>query len=131
MREDFDAREQSELDPRLDEWFAAYRDACPEPEPAADFMPRLWARIEGRGQVQAAVTWRRWAQGFLSLAAAACLLIVLTQIVSQSAPVYYQSTYLEQLSEDEGPEHMLLQEVAQTDALPPLPQNPAAGANSR
>ena len=48
MREQFDARERGELDARLDEWFAAYREACPEPEPSAGFMPRLWARIEGR-----------------------------------------------------------------------------------
>ena len=128
MREQFEANEQRQLDAQLDEWFAAYRDACPGPESSPDFMPRLWARIEGRRQFQSVVTWRRWAEGFLSLAAAACLLIVLMQVVPQSTPVYYHSTYLEQLSEDEGPDHLLLQDVAQTDALPP---NPDAGVNRR
>jgi len=103
MRKQFDAREPSELDARLDECFAAYRDACPDPEPAADFMPRLWARIEGRRESQAAAAWRRWTEAFLSLAAAACLAIVLLQVVPQTAPVYYHSTYLDQLSEEAGP----------------------------
>ena len=131
MREQFDAREPSELNARLDECFAAYRDACPDPEPAADFMPRLWARIEGRRESQAAVAWRRWTEAFLSLAAAACLAIVLLQVVPQTAPVYYHSTYLDQLSEEAGPEHMLLQDVAQAEAPRPLPQNPANGVQGQ
>lgn len=131
MSEQFDAHEQRQLDARLDEWFSAYRDACPEPEPSADFMPRLWARIEGRREFQAAAAWRRWTEAFLSLAAAASLLIVLTQAVPQSTPAYYHSTYLDQLSEDEGPEHMLLQDIALADAQPPLPPNPAVEVNGR
>ena len=131
MRKQFDAREPSELDARLDECFAAYRDACPDPEPAADFMPRLWARIEGRRESQAAAAWRRWTEAFLSLAAAAWLAIVLLQVVPQTAPVYYHSTYLDQLSEEAGPEHMLLQDVAQAETPPPLPPNPASGVHGR
>ena len=131
MREQFDAREPSELDARLDECFAAYRDACPDPEPAADFMPRLWARIEGRRESQAAAAWRRWTEAFLSLAAAASLAIVLLQVVPQATPVYYHSTYLDQLSEEAGPEHMLLQDVAQAEAPRPLPPNPANGVQGR
>lgn len=131
MRKQFDAREPSDLDARLDECFVAYRDACPDPEPAADFMPRLWARIEGRRESQAAAAWRRWTEAFLSLAAAACLAIVLLQVVPQTAPVYYHSTYLDQLSEEAGPEHMLLQDVAQAEAPPPLPPNPANGVQGR
>lgn len=131
MRKQFDAREPSELDARLDECFAAYRDACPDPEPAADFMPRLWARIEGRRESQAAAAWRRWTEAFLSLAAAASLAIVLLQVVPQATPVYYHSTYLDQLSEEAGPEHMLLQDVAQAEAPRPLPPNPANGVQGR
>ena len=131
MREQFDAREPSELNARLDECFAAYRDACPDPEPAADFMPRLWARIEGRRESQAAAAWRRWTEAFLSLAAAASLAIVLLQVVPQATHVYYHSTYLDQLSEEAGPEHMLLQDVAQAEAPRPLPPNPANGVQGR
>ncbi|MGO9240567.1 MAG: hypothetical protein ACLQBJ_07120 [Bryobacteraceae bacterium] len=131
MKEQFDARDPRQFDARLDEWFSAYRDACPQPEPSADFMPRLWARIESRQQLQTAVAWRRWAEAFLSLAAAASLLIVLLQGAPQSTPVYYHSTYLDQLSEDAGPERMLLQEVALADTQAPMPRVPAPGVNPR
>jgi negative regulator of sigma E activity len=33
---------------RLDELFRAYREACPDVEPSANFMPNLWAKIETR-----------------------------------------------------------------------------------
>ena len=38
-------------DERLDALFRAYRQACPDPEPSADFMPRLWLKIEARERV--------------------------------------------------------------------------------
>src|SRR5258708_16650925 len=37
-------------DTRLDALFAAYRDACPDPEASANFMPQLWQKIEAREQ---------------------------------------------------------------------------------
>jgi hypothetical protein len=115
---------ETRLGSRLDGLFAAYRDACPDPEPSPDFMPRLWARIEGRRQSQEVFAWRRWAEAFLSLAAVACLLIVVLQVVPPSTSAYFRSTYIEQLSEDDGPEHMLLQDVAYADTRPSL--QPAA-----
>lgn len=131
-----DPDKQETLDRRLDALFAAYREACPELEPSPDFMPRLWARIDSRQQTLAAFAWRRWAQAFLSLAAVACLLIVILQVLPQSTSAYAHSTYIDQLSEDDGPEHMLLQEVATADTKPSL--QPAAlrntapeGANGR
>jgi len=33
---------------RLDSLFREYRDACPAPEPGANFMPELWQKIEAR-----------------------------------------------------------------------------------
>jgi hypothetical protein len=114
---------ESRLGGRLDGLFAAYRDACPDPEPSPDFMPRLWARIEGR-RAQEVFAWRRWAEAFLSLAAVTCLLIVVLQVVPSSTSAYLRSTYIDQLSEDDGPEHMLLQDVAYADTRPSLP--PAA-----
>ena len=116
--------DQEALNGRLDALFAAYREACPDPEASPDFMPRLWARIESRQQLQAVFAWRRWAQAFLSLAAAACLLIVVLQVLPQSTPAYFHSSYIDQLSEDDGPEHMVLQEVATADTKPAL--QPAA-----
>ncbi len=33
---------------QLDALFQAYLEACPAPEPSANFMPQLWQRIEAR-----------------------------------------------------------------------------------
>jgi hypothetical protein len=115
---------EARLGGQLNELFAAYRDACPDPEPSPDFTPRLWARIEGRRQTLEVFAWRRWAEAFLSLAAVACLLIVVLQVVPPTTSAYFRSTYIDQLSEDDGPEHMLLQDVAYADTRPSL--QPAA-----
>jgi hypothetical protein len=124
MRDEFDRSREESLETRLDGLFAAYRDACPDPEPSPDFMPRLWARIEGRQQTMEAFAWRRWAQAFLSLAAVTCLLIVMLQVLPPSTSAYFHSTYIDQLSEEDGPEQMLLQDVASADTRPSL--QPAA-----
>jgi hypothetical protein len=136
MRDGFEQNVQGTPDARLDALFAAYRDACPEPEASADFMPRLWARIEGSRQTLDVFAWKRWAQAFLSVAAAACLLIVVLQVAQQSTPAYFRSTYIDQLSEDDGPEHMLLQDVAtaepRTDLRPAvLTETTPEGNNGR
>jgi hypothetical protein len=55
---------------RLDEVFAAYRAAIPDPEPSADFMPELWRRIEMRRRP--AYSLRRFARGFVTAAFALC-----------------------------------------------------------
>jgi hypothetical protein len=36
------------LDQDLDRLFAEYREATPAPEASAEFMPRLWGRIEAK-----------------------------------------------------------------------------------
>jgi hypothetical protein len=124
MTDEFDRSREESLETRLDGLFAAYRDACPDPEPSPDFMPRLWARIEGRQQTMEVFAWRRWAQAFLSLAAVTCLLIVMLQVLPPSTSAYFHSTYIDQLSEEDGPEQMLLQDVASADTRPSL--QPAA-----
>jgi hypothetical protein len=133
MRDGSDFKRNEDLDRGLDALFAAYRDACPELEASADFMPRLWARIEGRRENLAVVAWRRWAQAFVSLAAAACLFMGLLQVFPQQPPPsYVHTTYVEQLSEDEGPERLLLQEIALTERMPaPAPDSQQGGADHR
>jgi len=86
---------------KLDILFAAYGEACPDPEVSADFVPRLWQRIEARRS--SAVSLRRWAQAFVTAAAAICLLlgILMTTSNSPMSP-FYDSTYLEVLSAEQA-----------------------------
>lgn len=61
------------LDRRFDNLLREYREACPEVEPSADFMPGLWQKIEARQSVPFAM--RRFTRVFVSAAAALSLLM--------------------------------------------------------
>jgi len=51
----------------LDALFRAYREACPDPEASANFMPELWRRIDER---QRSVFFMgRWARALVTAAA--------------------------------------------------------------
>jgi len=105
------ARDHEQLERELDSLLAAYRDACPGPEASADFMPKLWARIDARQN--AFWVLKRWTEGFVAAAAAACLMVFLLQVVSdEHQSAVYQSTYLEVLSQEQTPENLALQDVA-------------------
>lgn len=94
--------ENRNLDQELDRLLAAYREACEAPEPSADFLPRLWARIEASEQGWTERLWK-WANGLAAAAAAASVLLVALQMARRPAPEYYAATYVETL-------------LAQTDA---------------
>jgi len=56
---------------RLDALFRAYRNACPNPEASANFMPNLWQRIEARQTYT--FSFRRMANAFVTAALALSL----------------------------------------------------------
>ena len=58
--------------------FAEYRSACPDPEPSADFMPRMWQKIEAQ-RAAMTFTFRRVVQTWVF--AAVTLAIVLGTFV--------------------------------------------------
>lgn len=87
--------ENRHLEQELDRLLAAYRDACEEPEPGADFMPRLWARIEAT-QSWSERLWK-WANGLAVAAAAASVLLVVYQVSTKPHVDYYSGTYVETL----------------------------------
>jgi hypothetical protein len=104
MMDGFESRKRqaSPYEGELDALFASYREACGEPEAGADFMPRLWARIDQRRRGQDLFAWRRCARAFLGLAAALCLLLIVLQVMPRHALTpETQTSYLEQLSEDD------------------------------
>ena len=93
-RTNFDER----LEGELDELFAAYREACPAPEPSANFMPELWQKIEARRSVSCSFS--RLTQVFLTAAVAISLLLAILQTTTttKTSPFYAQS-YVEALEE--------------------------------
>jgi len=96
---------EEELERRLDRLLALYREATPDPEPSADFMPKLWEQIEERKEVAARC--RKWAQVFVAAAAALCLIF---GVLAETAPVAPPATpyvYSVEAEEDNGEESML------------------------
>jgi hypothetical protein len=102
MASDFRNRgemEAFELPDDLRAMFASYREALPDREPASDFMPQLWTKIDARRSIS--FSFGRLAKGFVSVALASCLamsILFLTPVKPQS-PIY-GFTYLDALAAD-------------------------------
>lgn len=81
---------------KLNELFSAYRQAMPDFEGGADFMPGLWAKIEKR-QSQSTV-WFAWTRAILAGATVAGVLLVGFSVWSPfERSVYYETSYVEAL----------------------------------
>jgi hypothetical protein len=84
---------------KLDNLWSEYRAVCPDPEPSAEFMPRLWQRIEEQRSAMALI-FRRLAQ--VCVGAAVVLTILMAVVVIprlQRLPVY-SATYEDILAAD-------------------------------
>ncbi len=103
-------RPGEDLERRFDELLGRYREACPDPEASATFMPRLWQKIEARQNYL--LEWKRWTQGFLAGAVAASLLFIVLQVLPDRGPNFYTATYLETLAEDQAPERIVYSDVS-------------------
>ena len=85
------------FDQKLDSLFAAYRDAVEAPDASADFMPKLWSRIEAKKNFVYRL--KRMSQVAVAAALAACLLGgVLITPLSQHTP-QIAGTYVDVLAE--------------------------------
>lgn len=82
----------------LEELFRAYRDACPDPETGANFMPEMWARIEAR---EVSTHWfGKMAKALVTAAVAASVILgILLSSMNQSAP-YFSGTFVQALVAD-------------------------------
>ena len=81
---------------RLDALFRAYRNACPDPEASANFMPNLWQRIEARQTYT--FSFRRMANAFVTAALALSLGLGVYMSMPHSAS-YTSESYIEALAE--------------------------------
>ncbi|HET9319333.1 MAG TPA: hypothetical protein VFO27_06145 [Bryobacteraceae bacterium] len=89
---------------RLDGLFMAYREACPDREPGADFMPQLWQKIEARDRVS--TVFGRLARNLVTAALALSVLLGLAvSLSSHVAPLPSQS-YVEVLAEDHARQNL-------------------------
>ena len=89
-------------DQRLDALFGAYRAACGGPEPNANFMPELWARIESRQSF--AFSFRRMANALATAAVALSMALGLYMAIPRSTPPATPQSYIEALAEATMPD---------------------------
>jgi hypothetical protein len=89
-------------DQRLDALFGAYRAACAGPEPSANFMPNLWARIEARQSFSFSL--RRMANAFATAAMALSLALGIYMAIPRSNSPLSAQSYLEALTEATTPD---------------------------
>jgi hypothetical protein len=86
-------------DAKLNGLFAAYRDACPDPESSPEFMPNLWRKIEAR-RVDTTSVFRRLAHVCMAATVALLLLTTLLTPPATDDEVLYSSTYADVLAAD-------------------------------
>jgi hypothetical protein len=86
---------------QLDGLFAAYREACPDPESTPDFMPNLWRKIEAR-RVDTTSIFKRLAHVCMAATAALLLLTTFLTPTAQTGDdeVLLSSTYADVLAAD-------------------------------
>lgn len=88
---------------KLDQLWALYREACPDPDSDANFMPALWRRIDTQ-RTEKLTLFRRWTQIWVGAAAAMAILMGVALFpvnpsVSDSE-VFYSGSYVEILAAD-------------------------------
>lgn len=86
------------MDDKLNSLLSAYRDACPDAEPGANFMPELWSRIEVRRGAAVSTLLRRWTKAWL---VATVVLVVVSSVFlipSFQEPPAYEASYVDVLS---------------------------------
>jgi len=102
-------------DARLDALFEAYRAACPDLEPGADFMPRLWQKIEARQGMSA--VFGRLARNLATAALALSTLLGLAVSFSGSRVTQLPSeSYVEVLAEEHNSANLDFEPVRLTTA---------------
>ena len=84
-------------DNQLDALFRAYHNACPVPEPGANFMPQLWQRIESRKHH--GFSFRRMANALVTAAVAATICLGVYTTMRHSDTAMYSQSYVEALAE--------------------------------
>lgn len=89
----------------LDQLFARYRTAVPDPEATINFMPELWRKIEARQFFLGRL--KKLTQVFVVAAAAICLFLgIALQVPISSGPQVVRGNYVDVLAEANPSENL-------------------------
>ena len=92
--------DQIRVPAELESMFASYRTAVQVPDASPDFMPGLWSKIEQRQRIT--YGFRRMASGFVTAAAAICLMISFALYIPSQVQTS-AATYIEVLADSADP----------------------------
>jgi hypothetical protein len=100
------------MDDKLDALFAEYRAAVPDLDGSADFMPKLWQKIEARGADPLAVL-RKFAKVCVTAAVALVVIFVISLARLQVEPVFSatSSTYIDALDAEHASDYVEVADV--------------------
>jgi len=84
---------------QLERLFGQYREALPDPDASAAFMPGVWQRIEARRSPVRML--RRMTEALVTMAAISALAIAFVIPRVQSSPVY-SATYVDVLAAEQS-----------------------------
>lgn len=97
------------------ELFSSYRESLADIDASANFMPGLWARIDGRRRI--VYSFGRLAGGFVTAAFVICLVLSGTLLTLSNPPAgAYQSSYVDVLADDTAADDFEFQ-LASTETI--------------
>ena len=96
--------------------FAAYREACPEVEASANFLPGIWQKIEGRQSFW--FSFEHLARTFAAVAVAMCLLLAALNVRASRNAVPAAVGYVDALAAEHSAEGTYFLEDARSTAQP-------------
>jgi hypothetical protein len=105
-------------DRHLDGLFSRYRAACPDPEASPEFMPKLWARIEGPRSFS--FVFQRLGRLLLTSSAATCLLFVALNMAPHPAVPVTRTGYATYTDALSSTDNMLEHTYYSAESSPPV-----------
>ena len=110
-----DRMDQGGLNENLDALFAQYREACPDREASANFMPQLWEQIEARRSAVFSSWFRMWAQVWLVATVALAIVIGGILIPRFENPPAYQASYVDVLTAADSANDAVVLPIGETE----------------
>ena len=101
----------------LDTLLEAYRGACPDVDPSANFMPAIWQKIEARRSFW--FVFQREARAVMTASAALFLLLLVLNFFSASQSYLAASTYADALMADHTAEETYYTEAIRSSPVVP------------
>ncbi len=101
------------FDNELNGLFAEYKQAIPDPDPGANFMPELWGKIEARQSL--ALRLKRLTRVFVGAAAAICLLFGMIEVIPGSSRGEVRGSYVDVLAAAHPSDNLTAIGIAHSD----------------